>query len=88
MSRNSSQSIAGPNLSVWLASSSVGFSLRIAFGFITFAAILFFAVTLILAYATLFLTAVLFVIAIVAPIVTPLFASVVSNNQVGVVDRS
>jgi hypothetical protein len=74
-----------------LASSSVSFVVLvifIAFGFITFAAVFLFALALVVANATFFLTAVLFVIAIFLPIVAPIFTSVVSHDQVCVVERS
>jgi hypothetical protein len=67
---------------VWLARSSVGFSFLI-----TFAAIILFALTFVLANNPFFLAAVLFIVAIISPIVTPFFAPVVCHNKVCVVDR-
>jgi dipeptide/tripeptide permease len=72
-----------------LAGSSVSLLvLFFAFGFVTVAAIFLLALALVIANATFFLTAVLFVIAIFLPVVAPIFASVVSHEQVCVVERS
>jgi hypothetical protein len=64
-----------------------GSSVRFSFLFITFAAVFLFAFAFVITDATLFLTAVLFVIAIILPIVAPIFASIVSHNQIYFVDR-
>jgi hypothetical protein len=69
------------------ATSSVSFGiliLFITFRFVT--AIVLFAFAFVIADETLFLTTVLFVIAIITPIVTAIFASIVSHNQIGIVD--
>ncbi|GMR17042.1 MAG: hypothetical protein BMS9Abin32_095 [Gammaproteobacteria bacterium] len=58
-----------------------------AIAIITVAAIFLFAFAFVFTNATLFLTTVLFIVAISLPVVAPLFASVVSYNQVFVVYR-
>jgi hypothetical protein len=57
------------------------------FVFLIFVLLTLFAFAFVFTDATLILTAVLFIIAILLPIVAPIFASIVSHNQVCVVDR-
>jgi hypothetical protein len=72
------------------ATSSVSFGTLIffiTFRIVTLASIFLLAFAFVITDETLFLTAVLFVIAILVPIVAAIFASIVSDNHVCIVDR-
>jgi hypothetical protein len=82
-------SIAGFSHSGYRATLSVSFGILIffiTFRFVTVAAIFLFAFAFVITDETLVLTAVLFVIAILTPVVTAIFASIVSDNQAGIAD--